>query len=172
MQVTNCRTRGWEKFDPIVNNRSLSQGIEHLMLYEFGYGGFITVLEKCKVSVRTSVMSCVDDTVFEWEKEESAVMLDIISTYVAVKEKFSEDKTQDVLNDRVMAVTGGNPLKIKLCSGVITGNPPVRATLMQLIGSEKHLDQLRKLNTKDLFTVFDLVYLEKQNIDEVMGLIG
>jgi hypothetical protein len=171
MKVTNCRTRGNEKsFDPIVNNKSLSAGIEHLLVYEFGYGGQITAIEECKITVRTYVMGCVDDTTFEWKEEENKVMHDVISTYAAVKKATQEKPIQDMIVNQIMHITNGKPLSIKMVADFIAGNMPVKATLLELIGSEKHIDQLKKLKNKDLFPIFDLVYLEKQDINEVIGL--
>jgi hypothetical protein len=114
----------------------------------------------------------VDDTTFEWKEEENKVMHDVISTYAAVKKAAQEKPIQDVIINQIMAVTNGKPLSIKMAADFIAGNMPVKATLLELIGSEKHIDQLKKLKNKDLFTIFELVYLDKQNIDEAIGLIN
>lgn len=172
MLVTNRRTRGNEKpFEPLIYKRKLSQALEQLLVYELGCGGQIINLKENEVTIMTRVMNCIDITTFEWDNNENAVVYDVISTSVAVK-KLSESKPiQDVLIDKVMEITRGIPLRIKLMADVIMSDAPVRATLLQLIGSEAHTGELKKLKNADLFAIFDLVYLQKQNIDEVMELV-
>jgi hypothetical protein len=170
MIVISQRNRGSEKFDPMTSVRTLSDALEYILVYELGYGGQIVSLKETEVTTVTSVMNCIDTTVFKWAKEEHKVVMDVIATYVAIKKASEEKPIYDKLIDQVMAFTGGNPLKIKMAAGVIMGQPAVKATLLHLIGSEEHLDHLKKLKSKDLFAVFDLVYLQKQKIDDVIEL--
>jgi hypothetical protein len=172
VKCTNQRNRGHEVFDPMMHNRKLSDAIEGLLLYEFGFGGQIVDLQETKVVVRTRVMNCIDTTTIEWNKEQGAIILDIIAVYVAFLEGTKEGPVHDILVEKVMKATGGKALMVKLGAGIIMGELPVKATMLHLIGSKEHNDQLKKLSLKNLFPIFDLVYLEKQDINEVMGLVS
>ena len=70
MQVINRRTRGNEPpFEPIIHDKNLSRSLKHFLIYELGYGGQITDLKEDEVTVRTFVMSCMDDTTFKWNEK-------------------------------------------------------------------------------------------------------
>lgn len=175
IKVTNHRTRGNEApFAPITHLKTLSNALEQILVYEFGYGGVITNMTENKLCVQTRVMNCIDNTVFEWNNSDSKVMHEVIATYAGALDAFQNEDIKNKVLGQIMEFTGGKPLTISMVAGMITGAGPVRATILTLIAGndESSLSKLKSMKNKDLFTVFELVYLEKQKLDEVIGLLN
>lgn len=173
IQETFQRTRGNEPpFSAIICEKTVDKALTTLLLYEIGYGGIIVTLESTKVTVVTGVMECIDTTTFTGDVEEMALLTEAAAFSIIMNpmQKHARKEYTDSVVNTVMEVTKGNPLLIKMSSGIVIGNSTLKNTLMAMCQNEEAIIELKKLNTKDLMAIVIMVRLEGVSLKEAMEL--
>jgi hypothetical protein len=170
---TNDRTRGAEVFPSITNPRTVPNALEMLVIHEIGFGGKITFAEKDRVVIKTQVLGCQDTSTFEGTPEEMEVLLEA----AALADFFNpwRDKAvTDTLVNRILDVTQGNPLMIKLGAGMIEGQSTARKVLFGLLGDEQLIKECMdlKLSNDDLLALVSLVRIDKVDPKTALSLLN
>lgn len=119
-------------YPSVENQRSVEDALETFLLYEVGFGGRVTDVSETRVEIVTSVMNCLDTTVFEGTAE---AMLPLVQVAVVAVKVQAETRTpSDHVMDRIMEITKGNPLLIKLSSGMLIGEDHLRRIMLYGLG--------------------------------------
>lgn len=123
--VTSTRDIDGQHHDLGTYVKNVGQALESLVIYELGYGGRITELSATRAVVKTTVMNCLDTTIFEGSEEDMAPLVHV-SALAAKHHGFQDERSKQEALDAVMAFTKGNPLLIKLGGDLIIGQYTVR----------------------------------------------
>lgn len=119
MIYDSVRYKDGEQFRLGTTTKTTEDAIVSLFEYELGYGGIISVLDDNYVQTTTYVLGCRDVTTFsftdEKEKEATYELLQIWNMVV------NDGNPSAAEVDSVMKITKGNPLMIKIGSGLIMG---------------------------------------------------
>lgn len=158
IRITANRTRGQERPQPAdVREVSPAEAFRSLVRYELGYGASVTHLGPTSLSVRTLVMTCVDDTRFEGTVEEMSLLCEVAALIVMIRSSFSE--TSKVAEAMLLA-TRGNPLRIKMSIGIVGSTNTVKAALSAMLPFFEEIPALR-LRSFPLEDFVELVVLHR-----------
>lgn len=166
---TNYRNNGGTVCEPSGGPRAQADAIESLLMYEIGYGGRITKIEPTEVHVRTHIMSCVDDTVYSGSEEEMEPLVHIAVLAAKYHAMDVESSREEAMN-KVMEVTKGNPLLIKLGGDILIGGFSVRNVIAAMCGFENNLNKAQGIATKDLLCAGLMAYNKECTLDEALEL--
>lgn len=156
--ISDQRTRGNERpFPPIEARRTPAAALRHLVMYELGYGGDVIDITETSVTVRTNVLDCVDTVTFSGTYAEMHPLVEAAILHLELSKH--ERVYQDALIDRVMHVTKGIPLMVKMCGGIILGSFKAKAICLHLleVTDEDLGKQLTGATISDLLTLVELV---------------
>lgn len=168
--VTANRTRGSEKpFAPIICKKDVDAALYSLAKCELGFGGSVTDVTETKIVCVTRVLDCVDTTSFEGDKESMYLLVEMCLVYMELRST-TERVYPDHLVDRVMKITRGVPLLVKMGAGMIVGEHLVRLALIALIGDLTFVERARDMRIADLCAVLSLVRKCECSVDEAFAL--
>lgn len=171
---TSSRNNGGHIYEGKPEQRTVSNALELMLIYEFGYGGQLIELTKTKVAVRTTVMACVDLSTFEGSEEDMVLLTEaayLATEYHPMKPKAPE-AYKDAAMDVIMSVTKGIPLLIKMSYGILLGTPAVKAALIDMIRSEDEaiIGELLKFSHKELLPIMMLVRQDGVSVADAIDL--
>ena len=170
------RTNGNEAFKPTVYEITVKRALNKFLLFEVGYGGLITELEPTKVSILTTIMDTKDVMTLSGTEEEMLPIVEAAACAVVSHPfgKHAPAPFQDAVLQDIMAKTKGLPLLLKMGSGILMGTPYVKAAMVLMLvgetGDEEIVKRLVKMNKDDLFTLVDLVKVDKMSLEDVLEL--
>lgn len=128
---------------------------------EIGFGGQFITIEENEVAIQTHVLGKRDISIYKPVDQSNAPIfqkfLECAVIATAIKNQQMQEGTplHEQMIDRVMEVTKGNPLMIKMGSGVISGAPVARRIYAYLSCFEDLglLKNLLNVSAKDLKTI-------------------
>lgn len=175
IKITSNRTRDNEPpSKPFIHESTKEKATSHFIEFELAYGGQVIDLSETKVIVRTVVLDCVDLTTFEGSKEEMILIVE--AAYVSVSFTIQSDNIlqsfKDMIINKIMEITKGNPLLIKLSSDIISGKCSIRVILLTILNSDKYFTMLSGCSVKDLVSVLCLVKFDKVEISDAVQLLN
>lgn len=175
IQYTGHRTRGNEPpFDPITRTETVAKALSGLILYEIGYGGSIIELTPMKVAVRTVVMGCVDTSIWEGLPEEMELLVEAAAASVMAAPSITSGPLHEAIVTKVMNLTKGKPLLIKLGMGMITGAPRAKLVMLSLLPEpltdEELIKKLIRLTPNDLLALVMCVRVDGMTLKEALDL--
>lgn len=170
IEFTNLRTRGNEPpFPPLVVERTLDSAFNALVTCELAFGCQIKEVMPTRIETVTYVMGCVDTTIIEGSENEMSLLVEASILYLEMQGN-RERRYHDAVIDKVMRLTSGIPLLVKMGSDMIMGGMHVRAALTGMLGDYTYVAQIMKMKMDDLCTVVLLVRNEDVSVEDAMGL--
>lgn len=171
IRITFERTNGTYKCPASVDERSIENAVESLLIYEIGYGGSVIDITPTKVVVRTYVMACVDVTQYEGAEKD---MEPLVAIAIAAA-RLQKEPLSDSVIDQVMQFTGGKPLIVMLGAGLITGMSRVRQIMLEAAGVPvENIQQWADLKTsnKEIGTALSWVMKGEASLSEAYEMLG
>lgn len=156
-----------QTFPADMRMETVEQCLLLLVKFEIGYGGRITELEKTKISVRTSVMNCVDTTTFQGDEEDMAPLYMAAAMDALITNCKMEQNNGNPFSDkdvsRLMDITGGNPLLLKMGAGMILGGGQTKAIYVAMCNptNEVEVKHLASKNNDELYSLACLKTIDK-----------
>jgi hypothetical protein len=172
---TQTRFKDGRNFDMGTFPVTIERALKTLIEFELGYGGRVTTYMCGVVEVQTSILNCLDRTRWEFhpESDEFGFVRDYCQVHSIVNSTLTDAEIQ-----RVMSVTQGNPLLIKLGSGVLLGESRSKRSMIAfLLRGETNQDALANdvkiLISKTFRELMDLVVLsftDRLTVKEIIEL--
>lgn len=111
------------------------KALESFVVYELGYGGFVTDLSPTKVTVETHIFGGTKDTtIFEGSREEMELIVKVAATHVAI---MSDETSRNALIERAVDLLGtlpkeigGLPIYIEMTTPLLIGGPSASVALL------------------------------------------
>lgn len=166
IQVTNERN-GQLLCKP---TRTVKEALQQLIVSELGFGGRITQMEEDKICVDTYILNCRDVTTFEGSQEDMSLLFEAGVTSIQISQ-CKNPALFDQQVDKVMEITKGNPLLIKLASPMIFGASNIKLLLVNMLLQEENDDIAKKLlsaKNDDLFEAVWMVRRENMTLTDVL----
>lgn len=157
--------------------QSVMKALESLVVFEYGYGGYPTVVTPTRVEVVTTVMSCLDRTVFEGTEVDMAPL--VLASYF-VAEARGDQKTLDTIREHLVAVTDtpafhGNAFLITTAFPILMGQDVVRQALLRMVDPQPREESQRlalRLPTNDFTAAALLAYEQGLGFVETCTQLG
>lgn len=174
IKITDIRYKSYGEVYPSNREQDLPRALYGMLKHEIGFGGTVQDITDTKVVIKTRVLDCVDVVTYEGNADEMKLLMEA-AYYSAVNNPFSKgipEQYKNVVLDRVMEATKGNPLFIKLGAGFITGSFTLKATLVTMIGAvdEETMKKLFKIDTDTLISILTLVRIDNVSIEDALEL--
>lgn len=175
IKVTNERTRGAEMpFEALTFVRSIDAALNSLVEFELGYGGRVVSLDPTRIVVVTYIMNCRDTTTFEGSVDDMKLLVEVSVNMELIRAETQSpgNKLFDTVTSNIMRVTNGNPLMVKLASGLLMGQPLTKLALACCFKTEDKafVSRLLKLSIKDLCALLCLVRRDGASLEEALDL--
>lgn len=165
--IVSERSNGDYKAPTVTRQFSVGRAFTSLVKYELGFGGKVVAIEPTKLSTRTLVLACVDDTHFSGPETEMAVLNQAAATFVQIK---NNPGVKEALVDRVMATTQGVPLLVAHGHGLIMGQPIAKAVAALAVAKDpSDFKAITALKENDLYALVELV-LDGSSLVEALKL--
>jgi len=174
IKITDVRYKPYGEVFPSDREQDVPRALYGLLKHEIGFGGTVQDVTDTKVVIKTRVLDCIDVVTYEGSAEEMKLLMEA-AYYSAVNNPFNKgipEQYKNVVLDRVMEVTKGKPLFIKLGAGFITGSYTLKATLVAMIGadSDEVMTKLFKLDADTLISILTLVRIDNVSIEDALEL--
>lgn len=159
---TNLRDKGCgEKYQDKCE-QSAKDALNSMVVFELGYGGFVTDLSPTKVVVETHILSTKDTTIFEGSKKEMELIVKVAAHHVAImSDETSRNtlvkKSVDFLGNLPKEI-GGVPLYIAMMSPFLMGGPSTAVALLFAVGitDPEVVKTLAPISLKNLMAAVEL----------------
>lgn len=171
--VTDQRVKPGEgPLKAFTSVRPPAKVLNSFLIYEIGYGGRVTVLTATKVVVVTNIMGCVDTTTYEGSEQDMALIVEAagLSLLTHPMADGAPYAYREAAMDRVMSVTKGLPILIKMGADMVLGGLSVRALMVTMLGAYEQIPTLMAMPTKTLMSVLELVRIDGCNLEESIEL--
>lgn len=159
--VTNYRNNGME-CPPVMYECTSTKALESMVIYELGFGGYVTDISRTRVVVNTEILRCKDRTVFEGPAEEMDFLVNVAAHHAAT---MGEKESRSVLVENAGKFLGalpdnigGVPLYISMMAPFLMGNPSAKVALLFAAGmtDPETVRQIIPISLKDLFAAVEL----------------
>ena len=108
--------------NPIADTRTLAESVKCIVECEVGWGGSVEAMAKNgAVTFKTPILGHWDYSEWTPENEEERAALALIAA-VTMKARCKADAGIDSIAERVINMTGGNPLLVTMVSGLVYGS--------------------------------------------------
>lgn len=158
IRVTQRRNNGKE-CTPIVDERSVLDSTNLLVRYELGFGGQVIEFSETRIVTRTTVLNCIDTTIFEGTREEMRPLCEA-AYYFSLADQHRSAIVEGMVQaaERMLGEKSGVPLYLSLATPILTGNARINVMMMLSLGitDEEDLKLGAGINSRDLVAVLDL----------------
>lgn len=182
IKYTNLRDKGHGQKNLGEFEQSATRALESMVVYELGFGGFVTELLPTKVVVETHIFGGTKDTtIFEGSEEEMAFIVKVAAHHTAL---MADEASRSVLVDRAVEFLGelpkeigGVPLYISLMTPFLMGGPSAAVALLFAAGitDSEVVETMVPIELKDLMAAVQLHREDGTPLPEIvreMKLVG
>ena len=99
IKYENVRTQGDYTYDPVTHQKSQHDALEHLAIWELGFGGHVLAVSANTVKVRTVVLNCVDVSTFSGTPDEMRPLVEWVAIWT-----LTAPASKPAKNDSAMAI--------------------------------------------------------------------
>lgn len=162
-------------FDPVVKQLTQAEAMSSLIIYEIGYGGKVKSVTPVAVCVVTTIMGCVDHTLFEGTEKEMAILVEAAVLSVKIDSEFATSNRvyKNAVEESLISNAAGSPFVLTFGRGLLSGSISVKAILMTMLGLlEQDIPIVSSQTAEDLMAALVMLRLEGQTDDMVRYLLG
>jgi hypothetical protein len=179
IQIDNVRHNGmrheWKNMKPA------HVAFDDMVRFELGYGGQVIALEQAKVTIRTCIMSCVDETTFSGSEQDMAPLIEVAALWLRIRADAGlQDRLLSRVADDLMRVEPGRdgvrPIIAKLAGPMFIGGRStsalVKAAVHALLIQEGCEPQVPDLPLDDMTSVLFMALSGEMKISDALTAVA
>ncbi len=137
---------------------------------ELMFGTQLTKITETTVECRTLILGSIDITIWTGSQEEMSSLLEAAFLYTYLSSNKPEmDSFANRSIDKVMMVTNGKPLLVKLASGMIMGGDRTKVMLLAMLG-EHDFEKTKSIKPNDLLAIVCLNRFQNIAVNDAIEL--
>ncbi len=171
----------------VLNRRHLAPlvALESLVVWEIGFGGYVSAVSESSVEVKTNVMGCLDRVLLTGSKEDLKPIMDFLRAFYWLKAEMNRNGVRQNLDskliDNILVETGGNPLLVTTYGVMKYQGGYAKMALLELILQklkvltdieQRALDKAFKLELKVLAEVMVAVLGDVMSFQDAVEIVS
>ena len=130
MITVTCYRNNGEECTPHTRQQTLDAALNHLVEFEYGYGGLPVRVEPTVVEVHTRVLNCSDRTVWTGTEAEMAPLVEVSSYVAATCTKEINNALAEAVAPKLLELKNGFPFLVSGLAGMFSGKARLRTACL------------------------------------------